>query len=160
MLQSHFYPFHIQDQAPKYSFCSCLTTHTHPHSVLLKTNSDNDTWTVHSWLAYQILYAAQHTRWHQVKPSEVPIWVPPSPSPVSWSSGCQSQEGLGVRCLIMEKAAMVGPADGEGDGVTSSQSEWHPRPPTYGLYPLFEDCVSQRDPTPERCMEGKKEQLV
>ena len=80
MLQSHFYPFHIQDQAPKYLFCNCLTIHNQPHSIHLKTNSDNDKWTVHSQLAYQVLYAAQHIRWHQVKTSEVPIWVLPSPS--------------------------------------------------------------------------------
>lgn len=33
MLQSHFYPFHTQDQALKYPFCSCLPVHIHPHLV-------------------------------------------------------------------------------------------------------------------------------
>lgn len=33
---SHFYPFHIQDQATKY--CSYLTVQTLPHSAYPKTN--------------------------------------------------------------------------------------------------------------------------
>lgn len=49
--------------------------------------------------AYPIVYAIQHTRWHQDKSSEVPIWVPPSPSPKSRFSGCQSQKGLRVGCM-------------------------------------------------------------
>lgn len=46
-------------------------------------------------------------------------------------------------------------AEGEG-GFTSSQSEWRPHLPMYGLYPLSEDYASQRDPIPKHCSKKNK----
>ena len=56
--------------------------------------------------------------------------VLPSLSLVSWSSGCQSQEGLRAGHLIMEKAPIVGPADGKGavslaHSLNDILSLWH-----------------------------------
>lgn len=75
--------------------------------------------------------------------------VLPSLSPVSWFCGCQSQEGLRARHLIMGKALRVGPADGEGGCVTCSWSEWHPLPLIYGLYPLLK-IMFHRESPPQR----------
>ena len=117
MLQSHFYPFHIQDQAPKYLFCSCLTIHNQPHSIHLKTNSDNDKWTVHSQLAYQVLYAAQHIRWHQVKTSEITIWVLPSPSLYPDPEPVKPRRGLESGVWSWRK--LLGLAQQMGKGMAS-----------------------------------------
>lgn len=126
-------------------------------------------------LAYQVLYAVQHTRWHQIKTSEktemwpgkrkkkktseVPVWVPPSPSPESWSNGCQNQKGLGVGCSVLGKAAVVGPADGERRRLhfftiwmTSSSSNVWSLPTFWGL------CFTERPQT--RALYGREKRTV
>lgn len=75
-------------------------------------------------LAYQVVYAVNlqgDTKLRQVKFQLGCLHLPPlNPD----SLGCQSSKGFGVgNSLVMGIAAMVGPADGQGEGFTSSQSE-------------------------------------
>lgn len=89
---SQCYPLHIQNHATRYSFCSCFTVHC---SFSPSQNKpDKDTRTAHREQAYWVFYAVQHRRWHHSKTNEVPVWVPPFPTPVSWSSGCQNQKEM------------------------------------------------------------------
>ena len=156
MLQSHFYPVHTQIKAPKYPFCRGLTVPIHRHLVHPKRNSDNDTRTAHSQLAYQALYAVQHTRWRPVKTNEVPVFYLHLPPPESWPSGCQSHKG---DCLVMGKAAVVGPVDRERGRfhfftiwMTSSSSNVWSLPTFWGL------CFTERPQT--RALYGREKRTV
>lgn len=95
MLQSHSYPVHTQDQVPKHPLSSCLTIHAHPHLVHPKTNSDNDTWTAHSQLAYRsfMQFNTQgDTKLRQVKIQFGYLHFPPlNPDPVA----AKARRGLG-----------------------------------------------------------------
>lgn len=44
------------------------------------------------------------------KTSDLPVWVPPSPSHESRFSGSQNQKSLGIQCSVTGQTAAVGPS--------------------------------------------------